>query len=83
MSDFRVSLAQQIEEVQHHLNLARRSREATNTAAGRMHVARLGAVLETLKTIQRHEPAVRAVIRHAIQRERENAAHGVSGSAAQ
>lgn len=87
----RVSLAQQIEEVQFHLNSVRRSRDATSTASGRLHVARLEATLETLRMIRRFEGDVRAVIRHGLERERaahgevavhkESAAHGVGGAA--
>lgn len=78
MPEVRVSLSQQIEEVEYHLAAVRRARNAASTTAGRMHVARLEATLETLRMIRRFEGGVRAVIRDGLERER--AAHKESAA---
>lgn len=72
----RISLAQQIEEIEFQLRQARSPRIAASADA-RMHVLRLEATLETLKLVRRFEGDVRAVIRHGLERERE-----ISGSKA-
>ncbi|MEQ1712200.1 MAG: hypothetical protein ABL908_12480 [Hyphomicrobium sp.] len=61
----RISLAQQIEEIEFQLRQARGPRIVASADA-RMHVLRLEATLETLKLIRQFEGDVRAVIRHGL-----------------
>lgn len=72
----RISLAQQIEEIEFQLRQARGPRIAASADA-RMHVLRLEATLGTLTLIRQFEGDVRAVIRHGLERERD-----ISGSKA-
>lgn len=77
----RISLAQQIEEIEFQLRQAKRVLLSSSSADARMHVLRLEATLGTLKLVWRFENDVRAVIRHGLEREREISG-GKAGDAA-
>ena len=83
----RLSLSQQIQEVEHQL--ARANAEAAKSvragklsaADARMHALRLEAVLHTLRLIVRFEGPVRSLLANLLQRDAATAA-GVQGTPA-